>query len=133
MTVGVDQLFASQGKNKFQGGKEAKKAAAALKAEREAVAQLMEDPEERKRTEALLAEYREKRGPSLMDAHLEKMSKKPKKVDTRLKSFDHEKVVQILVQLMQDGTHVDSISIKCYLFMCPILYVNCRRWGDIGK
>ena len=52
----------------------------------------MEDPEEKKRTEAILAEYREKRGPSLMDAHLEKVGKKPKLVNTRMKSFDHEKV-----------------------------------------
>lgn len=56
------------------------------------MARLMEDPEEKNRTEAFLQEYREKRGPSLMDAHLDKLGKRPKTVDTRLKSFDHEKV-----------------------------------------
>lgn len=92
---GIDQLFKS-GKNRFEGGKEAKKAAAALKAEREAVEKLIEDPEEKKRTDAILAEYREKRGPSLMDAHLEKVGKKPKLANTRMKSFDHEKVRRMI-------------------------------------
>ena len=88
-------MFASHGKNKFQTGKEAKKVAAALKAEREAVSRLLEDPEEKAKSEALLAEYREKRGPSLMEAHLDKLGKKPKIHDTRMKAFDHEKVVAL--------------------------------------
>ena len=88
--TGIDQLFKS-GKNKFEGGKEAKKAAAALKAEREALERLMEDPEEKRRTEAILAEYREKRGPSLMDAHLEKLGKKPKKPEAGWRNYDPQR------------------------------------------
>jgi hypothetical protein len=89
---GAEEAFGSQ--RKFNMGKEAKKAAALLNAQREmreAQPKSAEEEEEARRTEAILQEYREKRGPSLMEAHLDQVSKKPK-LSARQKGFDYDRV-----------------------------------------
>jgi hypothetical protein len=89
---GAEEAFGAQ--RKFNMGKEAKKAAALLNAQREmreAQPKSVEEEEEERRTEAILQEYREKRGPSLMEAHLDQVSKKPK-LSSRQKNFDYDRV-----------------------------------------
>eukprot|EP00607_Mallomonas_marina_P005460 CAMPEP_0182426114 /NCGR_PEP_ID=MMETSP1167-20130531/12592_1 /TAXON_ID=2988 /ORGANISM="Mallomonas Sp, Strain CCMP3275" /LENGTH=337 /DNA_ID=CAMNT_0024607323 /DNA_START=1 /DNA_END=1014 /DNA_ORIENTATION=+ len=77
----------------FQAGKVARKTAAELGRQREAEREREEDTEETKRTQAILQEYRELRGPSLMDAHLEKRkSNRPVSGDTT-RPFDRERDV----------------------------------------
>jgi hypothetical protein len=85
-------MLANQGKRKFQTGKEAKKAAKSMIAEKEALQKALLNDEEQKKNDAFLAEYKEKRGPSLMDAHFESLSKKPKTSNTKNTSFDYERV-----------------------------------------
>jgi hypothetical protein len=85
-------MFAAGGKRKFQTGKEAKKAAAQMAAEREAIQKLVGNEEEERRTEQILSEYREMRGPSLMDAHLQQLAKKPKTTSAKNRGFDYDKV-----------------------------------------
>eukprot|EP01041_Mallomonas_annulata_P001560 gene1560-3015_t len=79
----------------FQSGKVAKKAAAELLRQREAERARCEDPEETARTQAILDEYRELRGPSLMEAHLEKKQKTKKSSEGGevRRPFDREKDV----------------------------------------
>jgi len=68
--TGIQETFGEA--RKFQAGKGAKKAA---EAHRQVMEQLVVDPEEEARNQAILDEINAMRGPSLMDKHLEKKSK----------------------------------------------------------
>jgi hypothetical protein len=77
---------------KFLSGKEAKKAALQLQAQRDQEYKEYMESEEGQRTQAIFDEHKIKRGPSLMDAHLEKQSaKRPTKEPRR--AFDRELVI----------------------------------------
>lgn len=77
---------------KFNHGKEAKKAAAAMQLQRDAEYEAYLQSEEGQKTQAILDEHRQKRGPSLMDAHLEKQAKKKPKANEPRRAFDRELV-----------------------------------------
>lgn len=72
---------------KFQHGKEARKSAEVLQAQRDAEEEAYRNSEEGKRTQALLDEYREKRGPSLMEMHHISGVKRP---DAKSRGFNRE-------------------------------------------
>ena len=124
-------MFAAGGKRKFQTGKEAKKAAAQMAAEREAIQKLVGNEEEERRTEQILLEYREMRGPSLMDAHLQQLAKKPK-TSAKNRGFDYDKVMNIFV-LTEIVYEVDFIYYSTILTRCIAGYgwrekVECKRY-----
>jgi hypothetical protein len=77
---------------KFQTGKKAKKVAAATTEQREAYEESMKYSEESQRTQAILEEFKEKRGASLMDRHVAKKAEQPKAVSTGRRAFDRELV-----------------------------------------
>jgi hypothetical protein len=78
---------------KFQTGKKAKKTATATTEQREAYEESMKYSEEAQKTQAILAEYKEKRGASLMERHVdEKAKKQPTKVEGGRRAFDRELV-----------------------------------------
>lgn len=80
---------------KFERGKQTKKDAAALAAEREREYEAYLASDEGKQTEAVLQEYREKRGPSLVDRLRDEGGNKKAKVqDTRF--FDRERVSDLV-------------------------------------
>ena len=86
----TDTLVANR---KFERGKQTKKDAAALAAQREQEYEDYLASEEGQQTEAVLREYREKRGPSLVDRHREEgglKKHKGEKQDTRF--FDRDRV-----------------------------------------
>jgi hypothetical protein len=103
---------------KFERGKQTKKDAAALAAEREKEYEEYLASDEGKQTEAVLQEYREKRGPSLMDRHLDEGggSKKAKVQDTRF--FDRDRVRTLLF-----------FVITCaYRAVCCRIFCLIRKW-----
>jgi hypothetical protein len=83
---------------KFERGKLAKKTAEAIAAQREFEHEQYMNSEEGKEAEAVLEEYRKKRGPSLMQKHQEDVAIKRAKTgstalsEMRKKSFDRERV-----------------------------------------
>mmetsp|Transcript_3884 Transcript_3884/g.6078 ORF Transcript_3884/g.6078 Transcript_3884/m.6078 type:complete len:473 (+) Transcript_3884:50-1468(+) len=81
------------GNRKFDRGKETKKAAAALSAQREKEYEEYLNSEEGKQTEATLQLYREKRGPSLVELHRQETAKKPKHGNpiSEMQFFDRER------------------------------------------
>lgn len=52
----------------------------------------MKYSEESQRTQAILEEFKEKRGASLMDRHVAKKAEQPKAVSTGRRAFDRELV-----------------------------------------
>lgn len=82
---------------KFQTGKKAKKVAAATTEQREAYEESMKYSEESQRTQAILEEFKEKRGASLMDRHVAKKAEQPKAVSTGRRAFDRELVRTALI------------------------------------
>jgi hypothetical protein len=52
----------------------------------------MKHSEESQRTQAILEEFKEKRGASLMDRHVAKKAEQPKAVSTGRRAFDRELV-----------------------------------------
>lgn len=83
---------------KFERGKLAKKSAEAIAAQREAEYERYMNSEEGKEAEAVLEEYRKKRGPTLMEKHTQDVASKRAKSGTtamselRKKGFDRERV-----------------------------------------
>ena len=83
---------------KFERGKTAKKTAEQIAAQREAEYERYINSEEGKEAEAVLEEYRKKRGPSLIQKHHEDVAAKRAKTGTtgmselRKKGFDRERV-----------------------------------------
>lgn len=83
---------------KFERGKLAKKSAEAIAAQREAEYEQYMNSEEGKEAEAVLEEYRKKRGPSLMQKHMDDVASKRAKTgstalsEMRQKGFDRERV-----------------------------------------
>ena len=63
---------------------------------REAYELSMQNSEESQRTQAILEEFKEKRGASLMDRHVEKKAKQPKAAVSGRRAFDRELVSQAL-------------------------------------
>jgi hypothetical protein len=83
---------------KFERGKQTKKDAAAITAQREQEYEDYLASDEGKQTEAVLQEYREKRGPSLVDRHHhEGPSKKQKNEKADTQFFDRDRVSLELV------------------------------------
>jgi hypothetical protein len=82
---------------KFERGKQSKKAAEALAAESEKAYAAYLLSEEGKQTEAMLQEYREKRGPSLVDQHRENSTKRPKVDNSMSQFFDRDRVINSLL------------------------------------
>mmetsp|Transcript_34974 Transcript_34974/g.65270 ORF Transcript_34974/g.65270 Transcript_34974/m.65270 type:complete len:541 (-) Transcript_34974:62-1684(-) len=82
---------------KFERGKLAKKSAEAIAAQREAEYEQYMNSEEGKEAEAVLEEYRKKRGPSLMQKHMDDVASKRAKTgstalsEMRQKGFDRER------------------------------------------
>lgn len=83
---------------KFERGKIAKKSAEQIAAQREAEYEHYMNSEEGREAEAVLAEYRKKRGPTLVQIHQEEVAAKRAKNGTtslselRQKGFDRERV-----------------------------------------
>lgn len=82
---------------KFQTGKLAKKAVEQLSLEKEMRLknQSNVETEESLRTKKIMEEFREKRGPTLMESHLDKQAKKQKPDSSVRRPFDREKVTII--------------------------------------
>lgn len=81
---------------KFQTGKVAKKTAGEIAAAKDAAASAPKTEEEL-RTAAIMAEYREKRGQTLMEQHMEKtmsgtVSSNSRGVGQKRKEFDRDEV-----------------------------------------
>jgi hypothetical protein len=79
---------------KFQTGKDAKKMAEFLTLKRQQERELAENSIERKKTQQILEEYREIRGPTLMEAHFKKKNQvlKDGSSSQSRKGFDWERV-----------------------------------------
>jgi Protein of unknown function (DUF3752) len=59
---------------------------------REAYEESMKNSEESQRTQAILEEFKEKRGASLMDRHVAKKADQPKVASSGRRAFDRELV-----------------------------------------
>ena len=83
------ELDSSVNKNrKFQTGKHAKQQVAELNRRQQNLPPSVATGE----ADSIMAEYREKRGPSLMDAHAEKKAKGPSGKERGRKAFDRDMV-----------------------------------------
>jgi hypothetical protein len=105
---------------KFDRGKETKKEAAALTKQTEQEYERYMATEDGKKTEAMLNEYREKRGPSLMDLHQERASKAPRRATQETQFFDRERV-------RSSTSRVNVINITIYIFYLGLAFSSQNR------
>lgn len=82
---------------KFERGKQSKKDAELLNEENERQYIAYLQSEEGQKTEAMLQEYKAKRGPSLMEFHHENNTKKKKNNTNENQFFDRDRVSLIII------------------------------------
>jgi hypothetical protein len=125
---------------KFERGKLAKKSAEQIAAQREAEYEHYMASEEGKEAEAVLAEYRKKRGPTLMQKHHEEVAAKRAKSGTtglsemRKKGFDRDRVsvcvcvcvcaVIIHFSSLCCGHHVMCVCVCVHICVCVCVHVS---------
>lgn len=105
---------------KFQTGKKAKKVALATTEMREAYEESMKNSEESQRTQAILEEFKEKRGASLMDRHVAKKADQPKAAPSGRRAFDRELVCY--------RSYMHRCYRSLYLYLVLVVCQKCHRY-----
>lgn len=120
---------------KFERGKQSKKDAEALNEENERLYTAYLQSEEGQKTEAMLQEYKAKRGPSLMESHLENNSKKKRNESSEYQFFDRDRVSNICYNYLFLYFFIHYLkyitnTINSFYYLIRICY-HIEKWINI--